>query len=82
MNYIQAFKIISKNMDCFCFVILHYQTKTDTIECINSILANILYPNLRIIVADNGSPNKSGIELKEQFKGYEQVEVLLSPDNL
>jgi len=82
LNYIQAFKIISKNMDCFCFVILHYQTKTDTIECINSILTNILYPNLKIIVADNGSPNKSGIELKEQFKGNEKVEVLLSPDNL
>jgi GT2 family glycosyltransferase len=69
-------------MDCFCFVILHYQTKTDTIECVDSILTNIAYPCLKIIIVDNGSPNRSGVELKELFKGNENIEVLLSPENL
>jgi Predicted glycosyltransferases len=71
-----------KNMDCFCFVILHYQTKADTIECVGSILKNIVYPELKIIIVDNGSPNRSGGELKELFKGNENIEVLLSPENL
>ncbi|MGD0340956.1 MAG: glycosyltransferase, partial [Bacteroidales bacterium] len=69
-------------MNCFCFVILHYQTKTDTIECVNSILTNITNPGVKIIVVDNGSPNGSGVELKELFKDNDKVEVLLSPDNL
>ena len=82
MNYIQACKIISKDMDCFCFVILHYQTKADTIECVDSILKNIVYPGLKIIIVDNGSPNRSGGELKELFKGDVNIEVLLSTENL
>ncbi len=69
-------------MDCFCFVILHYQTKTDTIECVNSILTNIENPGVRLIVVDNGSPNGSGAELKELFKENDRVEVLLSHENL
>jgi GT2 family glycosyltransferase len=69
-------------MDCFCFVILHYQTKTDTIECVDSILKNIAYRELKIIIVDNGSPNRSGDELKEQFTGNEKIEILLSPVNL
>jgi GT2 family glycosyltransferase len=69
-------------MDCFCFVILHYQTKTDTIECVNSILTNISYPGVKIIVVDNGSSNRSGPELMDLFKGNDKVEVLLSPENL
>jgi GT2 family glycosyltransferase len=69
-------------MDCFCFVILHYQTKADTIECVNSILTNIANPGVKIIVVDNGSPNGSGPELKELFNKNDNVEVLLSADNL
>jgi GT2 family glycosyltransferase len=49
---------------------------------VNSILANVHYPNLRIIVVDNGSPNNSGAELKELFKDNDRIEILLSPDNL
>jgi GT2 family glycosyltransferase len=69
-------------MDCFCFVILHYQTTADTIECVGSILKNVVYPELKIVIVDNGSPNRSGGELKELFKGNENIEVLLSPENL
>jgi GT2 family glycosyltransferase len=69
-------------MDRFCFVILHYQTKSDTIECVSSILENISSPTIRIIVVDNGSPNGSGKELKERFAGNEKIDVLLSSENL
>ncbi len=82
MNYIQACKIIRMDMDCFCFVILHYQTKADTIECVNSILTNLANPGIKIIVVDNGSPNGSGHELKELFKSNDRIEILLSPENL
>jgi GT2 family glycosyltransferase len=82
LNYTQASKIMYKNMDCFCFVILHYQTKADTSECVDSILKNIVYPKLKIIIVDNGSPNRSGSELEELFKGNDNIEVLLSPENL
>ncbi len=69
-------------MDCFCFVILHYQTTIDTIECIDSILANVMYPETKIIVVDNGSPNKSGFELQDLYKGNEKVTVLINDSNL
>lgn len=82
MNYIQTCKKIRTDMDCFCFIILHFQTKADTIECVNSILTNIRNPGIKIIVVDNGSPNGSGSELKELFKKNDKVEVLLSAENL
>jgi GT2 family glycosyltransferase len=69
-------------MDYFCFVILHYQTKDDTIECVNSILTQISYSGVKVIVVDNGSPNGSGPELKELFEGIDKVEVILSSVNL
>jgi GT2 family glycosyltransferase len=69
-------------MNNFCFVILHYQTKNDTIGCINSILSNISSSGVRIIVVDNGSPNGSGIELKKQYEGNNIVDFVLSEENL
>jgi GT2 family glycosyltransferase len=66
----------------FCFVILHYQTSDDTIECVNSILSNISYPDYYIIVVDNGSPNRSGEFLSETFKDHSKVRVIISDRNL
>jgi GT2 family glycosyltransferase len=68
-------------MDCFCFVILHYQTQNDTIECVNSILNNISYPNYQIIVVDNGSPNKSGALLDSIYKGNSKIDVIINDRN-
>ena len=68
-------------MECFCFVILHYQTQKDTIDCVNSIFTNISYPNLKIIVVDNGSPNNSGIELFKLYKGNPKIKVILHEKN-
>lgn len=69
-------------MECFCFVILHYQTRNDTVECVNSILTNISYQNLKIIVVDNGSPNESGFELFNYFGENPGIKVILNERNL
>lgn len=68
-------------MECFCFVILHYQTQNDTIECVDSILTNISYQNLKIIVVDNGSPNKSGIELLRFYRRNSKIKIILNVKN-
>jgi GT2 family glycosyltransferase len=68
-------------MECFCFVILHYQTQNDTIECINSILNNISYPNLKIVVVDNGSPNNSGPGLLSLYSENSKINIILNADN-
>jgi GT2 family glycosyltransferase len=69
-------------MDCFCFVILHYQTKEDTIECVNSLLTNISYPNSKIIVVDNGSSNNSGAALAELYRNNEKIKIISNSENL
>lgn len=66
----------------FSFVILHYETINDTIECINSILNNIEYIEYEIIVVDNASKNKSGIQLKELYKGNSKIHVLINLENI
>ena len=69
-------------MDRFVFVILHYITIDDTIECINSIKENINYCNYKIVVVDNGSPNNSGKKLLELYDNDNKVEIILSNENL
>ncbi|OIJ21729.1 hypothetical protein BKP45_03245 [Anaerobacillus alkalidiazotrophicus] len=65
-----------------CFVILHYLTERDTIECIDSIINNVDYENYSIIVVDNGSPNGSGNSLKSIYDNNSKVDVILSQSNL
>ena len=50
-------------MDKFVFVILHYKTEKDTIECIESI-KKLSYKNIEIVIVDNGSQNGTGENLK------------------
>ncbi len=66
----------------FSFVILHYLTEQDTIECIDSILDNVVYPDYHIIVVDNGSGNSSGIALKNRYLKNKKIEVILTGENL
>ncbi len=47
-------------------VVLNYRTFEDTIQCIHS-LNSIDYPNYRIVVIDNDSPNRSEDLLRESF---------------
>lgn len=65
------------------FVILHYQNKQDTINCIDSIdkLKNKDLADINIIVIDNNSPNNSGIELQEKYKNRNDIKCILLDKN-
>lgn len=59
-------------------VILNWCSAKDTRECIQSIL-NSNYPNYKILLIDNGSPDGSGPILHEQFP---QLEFISTGKNL
>lgn len=58
----------------FAFVILHYMTADDTIECVESILK--LHGSYGIVVVDNGSTNDSFITLHDKFNGNEHIHLI------
>lgn len=65
------------------FVVLHYQAIKETIACVESLKKleiNSIYSH--IIVVDNASPNESGKQLKELYKKDNQVQVVISKDNV
>ena len=64
----------------FSFVILHYNALPDTIECIDSI-KKCVGPDCDIVVVDNKSPNDTGPELVDRYKGDSQVNVILNEKN-
>lgn len=64
------------------FIILNYYASELTIGCIESILKNIKYNNISIVVVDNGSPNESGEYLQKLYRNEKAVTVLLSDKNL
>jgi GT2 family glycosyltransferase len=64
------------------FVILHYETFSDTVDCINSIIKTIRFPDWNIVIVDNGSSNKSGNKLKELYEKEARIFVLLNKKNL
>ena len=66
----------------FAFVVLHYITVQDTIECVESILNNIDYQNYIIIIVDNGSKNNSGELLKNKYSDNPKIKVIISKKNL
>ena len=66
----------------FAFVILHYQTIDDTINCISSIVENCCKENFHIIIVDNASPNGSGSFLKEKYAKDKKITVICSEENL
>lgn len=66
------------------YVILHYLSTQDTIECVESILNNIKSKvhESWIIVVDNGSPNNSYTDLEKVFQLYPTVKLIKSKENL
>lgn len=67
------------------FVILHYLAVNDTIECIDSILNNVLpYTEyeVKIVVVDNGSTNDSCDLLKTRYGSKDNILILRSEENL
>lgn len=66
----------------YSFVILHYLTIDDTVECVNSILQNVDYPDYEIVLVDNGSDNNSFSILSEKFKSRTNIFMIESKENL
>lgn len=64
------------------FVILHYLTTVDTLECIESIKKNIKYKNYEIVVVDNASNNGSFETLKEKYKESKKIHLIKNDENL
>jgi GT2 family glycosyltransferase len=64
------------------FVILHYLTINDTVECINSIKKNVKYKNYSIVIVDNGSKNFTGEKLQDMYKSDDNVVVIINEENL
>lgn len=71
-----------ENVSKIVFLILHYYTINDTIDCINSIKQIKDVPNYEIVVVDNASPNKTGQELKDKYINDEHVHILINTENL
>ncbi len=68
-------------MGKFGFVILHYQIEEDTIKCVESLQKNIQGIDYSIIIVDNASPNGTGKRLKERYRNYSNIYVLMSINN-
>ena len=66
----------------FTFVVLHYLTEKDTIECVDSIINNIDYENYNIVVVDNGSRNNSGEVLLKHYSYNKKIKIIINPENL
>ena len=64
------------------FVVLHYLTIDDTIECVNSIKEKCKKGNFRIVIVDNASPNNSKNELKEVYENDTDIHLVLLSENL
>lgn len=63
------------------FVILHYMTLDDTVECVKSIRDNCERGKYKIIIVDNASPNASGFELQRQYSEAEDIDLVLLHEN-
>lgn len=61
-------------------ILVNYNAYTDTVACIDSLMAGSLVPRY-IIVVDNASPDGSGRELQAVYATSVGIEVILSPMN-
>ena len=59
-------------------IVLTWNGKADTLECLRS-LADLTYPNFRIMVVDNNSADGTAVEV---IKDYPNVEVIVNGSNL
>jgi GT2 family glycosyltransferase len=65
------------NIPAVTVVILNYNRYEDTVQCIHS-LQKCTYPKLNILLVDNGSPDGSGEQLKEEFS---RIPIILLKEN-
>lgn len=60
------------------FVILHYCAIQSTIDSVESIRK---YPSTEIVIVDNASPDKSGLELVDKYKDIPNIYIILNRTN-
>ena len=64
------------------FVILNYKAYEEAAACAASILKTQTYPDIQIVIVDNGSGNDSVEQLKARFCGEERVHIIAAEKNL
>ena len=64
------------------FVILHYKTDRDTIECVESIRSKIDTAGYRIVIVDNASANGSYEALQKEYSGADDIALISNSENL
>ena len=62
------------------FVILHYMTADDTINCVESIKEKCF--DYEIVIVDNASPNGSGKILETKYSKESKINVLTLEKNI
>lgn len=60
---------------------MHYETYTETINCVESIMQIKAAQDI-VLIIDNHSPNGSGKMLYEQYKNADNIEVIITPENM
>ena len=65
----------------YSFVILHYKSYIDTIECVNSIL-ELDYKKVSIVIVDNASKDGSLNKIIEEFGGNKNIHIIENDRNL
>ena len=64
------------------FVILHYCSVNDTLDCVNSIKSNMNTAAYRIIIVDNHSPDDSYAILENEYKDDINIRLVSTSCNL
>ena len=64
----------------FSFVVLHYKSYKDTIECVNSILD--LYSEVNVVIVDNASGDGTVEKLIKKYKSKENIYIIQNNRNL
>lgn len=64
----------------FCFVILHYKTAQDTIECVESIMKQNTFSD--IVIVDNASDNGSIELIENKYGSRKNIKIIKNKKNL
>ncbi len=64
-------------MGTACFVILHYNTIEDTRRCVESVKELDGQEDIRIVIVDNASPNRTGQLLSDSYTDDTDIAVIL-----
>ena len=64
------------------FIILNYNSYTETIKCVESIRERIDTKEYHIVIVDNGSTNNSVDKLKGLYVGNDDISIIALTDNI